>query len=130
MLKRRSFAAVEAEAVVAGPVAVVVGSLTVGLHGLIDHLEVGVDLALLLIGLDAGFADKLESAIAKNVYPDLCGTRELQQLVLDGLATGKTGQAAGQGLYDWSQKDADDFRRRKQSPYFAGVKEWAMPDVK
>ena len=52
------------------------------------------------------------------------------QLVLDGLATGKTGQAAGQGLYDWSQKDADDFRRRKQSPYFAGVKEWAMPDVK
>ena len=36
----------------------------------------------------------------------------------------------GQGLYDWSQKDADDFRRRKQSPYFAGVKEWAMPDVK
>ena len=51
-------------------------------------------------------------------------------LVRDGLATGKTGQAAGQGLYDWSQKDADDFRRRKQSPYFAGVKEWAMPDVK
>ena len=46
---------------------------------------------------------ELESAIAKNVYPDLCGTRE---------------------------KDADDFRRRKQSPYFAGVKEWAMPDVK
>ena len=50
--------------------------------------------------------------------------------MLDGLATGKTGQAAAQGLYDWSQKDADDFRRRKQSPYFAGVKEWAMPDVK
>ena len=49
LLKRRSFAAVEAEAVVAGPVAVVVGSLTVGLHGLIDHLEVGVELALLLV---------------------------------------------------------------------------------
>ena len=61
--------------------------------------------------------------------------RELERIldymaVLDGLDTGKTGQAAGQGLYDWSQKDADDFRRRKQSPYFAGVKEWAMPDVK
>lgn len=40
---------------------------------------------------------ELESAIAKNVYPDLCGTRELQQLVLDGLATGKAGQAAGAG---------------------------------
>lgn len=70
----------------------------------------------------------LESAIAKNVYPDLCGTRELQKLVLDGLASGKTGQAAGQGLYDWSQKDGDDFRRRKQSPYFDGVREWTMPE--
>ncbi|CAN4023586.1 30S ribosome-binding factor RbfA, partial [Dysosmobacter welbionis] len=47
------------------PVAVVVGSLTVGLHGLIDHLEVGVDLALLLIGLDAGFADKLHVLVGQ-----------------------------------------------------------------
>ena len=69
----------------------------------------------------------LESTIAQNVYPDLCGTRELQKTVLDGLASGKTGQAAGQGLYDWSKKDGDDFRRRKQSPYFAGVKERTMP---
>ncbi len=69
----------------------------------------------------------LESTIAQNVYPDLCGTRELQKTVLDGLASGKTGQTAGQGLYDWSKKDSDDFRRRKQSPYFAGVKEWTMP---
>ena len=39
-----------------------------------------------------------------------------------------TGQAAGKGLYDWSVKDGDDFRRRKQSPYFDGVKEWTMPE--
>lgn len=69
----------------------------------------------------------LESAIAGNVYPDLCDTKELQKTVLDGLASGQTGQAAGKGLYDWSQKDSDDFRLRKQSPYFAGVKEWTMP---
>ena len=42
---------------------------------------------------------ELESAIAKNVYPDLCGTRELQQLVLDGLATGRRrGRACTTGL--------------------------------
>ena len=70
----------------------------------------------------------LESAIAKNVYPDLCDTKELQKLVLSGLASGKTGQAAGEGLYDWSKKDQDDFRLRKQSPYFDGVKEWTMPE--
>ena len=59
---------------------------------------------------------QLESTIARNVYPDLCGTTELQKTVLDGLASGETGQAAGRGLYDWSEKDQDDFRRRKQSP--------------
>lgn len=69
----------------------------------------------------------LESTIAKNVYPDLCDTKEIQELVKAGLASGKTGQAAGEGLFDWSQKNADDFRRRKQSPYFDGVKEWTMP---
>nr|WP_325195275.1 3-hydroxyacyl-CoA dehydrogenase family protein [uncultured Oscillibacter sp.] len=70
----------------------------------------------------------LESTIAGNVYPDLCDTKEIQSLVKEGLASGKTGQAAGQGLYDWSKKDGDDFRRRKQSPYFDGVKEWTMPE--
>lgn len=69
----------------------------------------------------------LESTIASNVYPDLCDTKDIQSLVKEGLASGKTGQTAGQGLYDWSQKDADDFRRRKQSPYFDGVKAWTMP---
>ena len=70
----------------------------------------------------------LESTIASNVYPDLCDTKEIQSLVKEGLASGMTGQVAGQGLYDWSQKDGDDFRRRKQSPYFDGVKEWTMPE--
>ena len=70
---------------------------------------------------------ELEKAIAENVYPDLCDTKEIQKTTLEGLASGKTGQAAGQGLYDWSQKDADDFRLRKQSPYFSTVHEWTMP---
>ena len=70
----------------------------------------------------------LECAIAKNVYPDLCDTKDIQPLILEGFASGKTGQAAGEGLYDWSKKDADDFRRRKQSPYFDGVREWTMPE--
>ena len=70
---------------------------------------------------------QLESTIAGNVYPDLCDTKEIQKTTREGLASGRTGQAAGQGLYDWSQKDQDDFRLRKQSPYFAGVREWTMP---
>lgn len=73
-----------------------------------------------------GFA--LESAIAKNVYPDLCSRTDTEDLVAEGLRTGRTGQAAGCGLYDWSKKDADDFRLRKQSPYFDTVRDWTMPE--
>ena len=74
---------------------------------------------------DVGF--ELESAIAKNVYPSLCGAAEVQPTVLAGLRTGATGRAAGQGLYDWRQKDQEDFLRRKQAPYFKGVLEWDLP---
>jgi 3-hydroxybutyryl-CoA dehydrogenase len=70
---------------------------------------------------------ELESTIAGNVYPDLCDARTIQPTVARGLRTGKTGQKAGQGLYDWSQKDAADFRLRKQRPYFDTVREWTLP---
>ena len=70
---------------------------------------------------------ELERAIALNVYPDLCDTKEIQKTTLEGIASGHTGQKAGLGLYDWSKKDADDFRRRKQAPYFEGVRLWHMP---
>jgi len=71
---------------------------------------------------------ELEAAIARNVYPDLCDTKEIQKLVREGIASGKTGQVAGEGLYDWSKKDSDDFRLRKQSPFFEGVRAWTMPE--
>lgn len=70
---------------------------------------------------------ELESAIARNVYPSLCDTKEIQPLIQKGLDCGRTGQAAGSGLYDWSIKDPADFRRRKQSPFLGGVKDWTMP---
>lgn len=74
---------------------------------------------------DVGF--KLESEIAQTVYPDLCGTRELQTTVLEGLSSGKTGLVAGTGLYDWSQKDQADYLRRKAAPYYKSFN-WDMPD--
>ena len=82
---------------------------------------------------------QLESTIAQNVYPDLCGTRELQKTVLEGLASGKTGQAAGQGLYDWSEKDqAESLLRRRPGVDHARVRfeadcvqedRWAVPSL-
>jgi len=74
---------------------------------------------------DVGF--ELESTIASNVYPDLCGSVGIQPLVKKGLLDGAAGRAAGRGFYDWGKKDQEDFSRRKCAPYFQGVLEWDMP---
>ncbi len=74
---------------------------------------------------DVGF--ELEKAIAENIYPDLCDSKEIQKPVIEGIETGKDGFKAGTGFYDWSKKDTDDYRIRKQAPYFDSVKEWTMP---
>lgn len=75
---------------------------------------------------DVGFS--LERDIAQTVYPDLCSTRAIQQIVLDGLASGKTGRSVGLGLYDWSRKDDADYLRRKAAPYYACF-HWDMPEA-
>ena len=69
----------------------------------------------------------LERDIAANVYPSLCNAKGIQDIVKQGLAQGKTGAATGEGLYDWSQKDAAEFRMRKQTPYFETLN-WTMPE--
>lgn len=70
---------------------------------------------------------QLEKAIAENVYPDLCSTKEIQKTVLEGIASGNTGKVAGKGLYDWTEKSDDDYRRRLSLPYLKCVEEWSMP---
>lgn len=70
---------------------------------------------------------ELEAAIAGNVYPTLCNTKSVQQLVTDGIAFGKTGQKTRQGLYIWTESDLEDFRDRLQRPFFDQVREWDFP---
>lgn len=76
---------------------------------------------------DVGF--ELESAIAQNVYPDLCSTTTLQKTVLDGLVNGSTGLRTGHGLYDWESKDVPDYQRRKQAPFYKIAETWNMPTL-
>lgn len=73
---------------------------------------------------DVGF--ELESAIAETVYPDLCGVSATQEIVRDGLASGKTGRKAGQGLYDWTKRDDADYLVRKSAPYLESFR-WKLP---
>lgn len=74
---------------------------------------------------DVGF--QLEKNIAQSVYPSLCSTSDIQQLVKDGLQSGKTGLKAGAGLYDWAEKDAADYQRRKTDPFLATFN-WSLPE--
>jgi len=75
---------------------------------------------------DVGLA--LEASISKNVYPDLCAATDVQQYVQKCMEDGHTGKAAGKGLHDWSKIDADDYRYRKQVPFFGTVSKWDMPE--
>ena len=74
---------------------------------------------------DVGF--ELEKSIAENIYPDLCVTQDIQETVLKGIAEGRNGRAGKEGFYDWTVKDQDDYRLRKQAPFLDGAKEWTMP---
>ncbi len=64
----------------------------------------------------------LESTIALNVYPDLCAATEIQPLVQAHMDRGENGKAAGAGILDWSKIDLDDYRYRKQAPFFPPVR--------
>lgn len=70
---------------------------------------------------------ELEATIAGNVYPTLCNAESVQKLVKEGIASGKTGQKAGRGLYVWTDSELKDFRERLQSPFFDQVREWDLP---
>ena len=83
------------------------------------------------IGLLEYFDDvglPLESTIALNVYPDLCAATEIQPLVQAHMDRGENGKAAGAGILDWSKIDLDDYRYRKQAPFFPPVRKWTMPE--
>lgn len=74
---------------------------------------------------DVGF--QLERTIAENVYPTLCNTAAIQRSVLEGLAAGRTGRAAGEGFYRWDAASSADYARRKAAPFLARF-DWTPPE--
>lgn len=69
----------------------------------------------------------LESQIASNVYPSLCDATSVQEIVRRGLESGKTGIAAGEGLYTWGPEQIADFEQRKSAPFFFACT-WHFPE--
>lgn len=74
---------------------------------------------------DVGFP--LHNVIGPSIYPHVCSDLHMNKLVTDGIATGKTGIAAGIGMHDWSNRDVADYQYRKQAPYLDGF-DWDLPE--
>lgn len=65
-------------------------------------------------------------SIEDYLFPTLCNARETQGLIREKYERGELGFKTGRGVYDWSKKDADDFRRRSSEPYF-NCFNWSLP---
>ena len=59
----------------------------------------------------------LISSIETYLYPDLCNDTAVQPFIQERLDRGDLGYKTGVGVYDWRQRDMDDFRRRVTAPY-------------
>jgi 3-hydroxybutyryl-CoA dehydrogenase len=55
----------------------------------------------------------LHEKVQGYLYPTLCNAPEPQRILLDNVRAGNLGQKSGKGLYDWSDRDDEEFRRRR-----------------
>ena len=81
--------------------------------GLFDHFDYA--------GLD------LISSIETYLYPDLCNDTAVQPFIQERLDRGDLGYKTGVGVYDWRQRDMDDFRQRVTAPYLKNFN-WKLPE--
>lgn len=80
-------------------------------------LRLGFGLRIPLTGIleqrDWGGLD-VHMAASVSIYPTLEGAREPLPYIAEKVARGETGAKAGKGFYDWTGKDVDALRRRRQ----------------
>lgn len=85
-------------------------------------LRLGIGVRLALVGSleqrDWGGLDSHYTA-ARSIYPTLENAREPLPFLADKVASGEIGAKAGKGFYDWTGKDVDALRRKKQDQLIA-----------
>jgi 3-hydroxybutyryl-CoA dehydrogenase len=64
----------------------------------------------------------LHEKVQRYLYPTLCNAAEPQKILIDSIRAGNLGQKSGRGLYDWSERDAEDFRRRRNQRFIDMLK--------
>lgn len=63
----------------------------------------------------------LQMSVQSYLLAELSDAKAPQKPLTDCLAAGKLGAKNGQGLFDWSKIDMDDFRERKTKPFLRFV---------
>ena len=66
-------------------------------------------------------------SIEDYLFPTLCNADKTQDMIRSRVELGNLGYKTGRGVYDWSKKDADDFRRRASEPYLRFFN-WSLPE--
>ena len=64
----------------------------------------------------------LHEKVQSYLYPTLCNAPEPQKILIDNVRAGHLGQKSRRGLYDWSKRDDDKFRRRRNKRFIELLK--------
>jgi len=65
----------------------------------------------------------LHQKVQSYLYPTLCREAQPQNILLSKIEAGELGQKSGQGLFDWSGRDGEDFRRRRNKRFIEKIKQ-------
>ncbi len=81
--------------------------------GLFEHFDyAGLDMVL---------------SIEDYLFPTLCNADRTQPMIRELHDSGNLGFKTGKGVYDWSQKDLAEFRKKAGKPYLDFFN-WSLPD--
>ena len=64
----------------------------------------------------------LHEKVQSYLYPTLCNEPKPQKILIDNVRAGNLGQKSRRGLYDWSDRDDEEFRRRRNKRFIEMLK--------
>ena len=59
----------------------------------------------------------LHEKVQSYLYPTLCNAPEPQKILIDNVRAGNLGQKSRRGLFDWSDRDDEEFRGRRNKRF-------------
>ena len=59
----------------------------------------------------------LHEKVQRYLYPTLCNASEPQKILIDNVRGGNLGQKSRRGLFDWSDRDDEEFRHRRNQRF-------------